>query len=148
VIVTRTRARYLSASAVMVLCGIILSGPVAIGLVGTGCEEQRPLEMTALALMAVSAALIFFNYVLQTAHVPQSLEDNEGTLAMVTNAYPRSLGWSLEMYGYGILGIATACAAPMFEKSGRNGRSAFCWFSTALPAWRASCWFPSCQVGC
>lgn len=32
-IVTRRRARYLSASAVIVLCGIILSGPVAVGLV-------------------------------------------------------------------------------------------------------------------
>jgi len=164
-IVTRTRARYLSVSAVVVLTGIILSGPVAVGvvemfapqpawedtatfvrhyswlqslpylfgflilggfilfmagLVGTGRDEQRPLELTALAFTAVSASLIFFNYVLQTAFVPQSLGGNEGVLGMATMANPRSLGWSLEMYGYGILGFASAFAAPLFEPRGRQ----------------------------
>jgi hypothetical protein len=163
--VSPRRARYLSASAVVVLSGIILSGPIAVGLVqvfapqpvwqdaatfarnyswlqclpylfgflilggfmlfmsglvGAGREEQRPLELTALALTIVSASLIFFNYVLQTAFVPQSLDGNDGILAMATMSNPRSLGWSLEMYGYGILGVATAFAAPLFELRGRR----------------------------
>jgi hypothetical protein len=164
-VVSQTRARYLSASAVVVLCGIMLSGPVSVGLVeafapqpewqdaatfvrhyswiqclpyvfgflilggfvllmsglvGTGREEQRPLEYAALGFTVVSASLIFFNYVLQTAFVPQSLDGDGRILAMTTMANPRSLGWSLEMYGYGILGIATAFAAPLFENRGRQ----------------------------
>ena len=164
-IVTRTRARYLSIAASVVLCGIILSGPVAVGLVeafapqppwqdpatfvqhyswlqtlpyvfgflilggfilfmaglvGAGREEERPFEMTAMGFTVVSAALIFFNYVLQTAFVPQSLQTDGGILAMITMGNPRSLGWCLEMYGYGILGIATAFAARLFGASGRQ----------------------------
>ncbi len=36
----------------------------------------------------------------------------------MTMANPRSLGWGLEMYGYGILGVATTVAAPLFESRG------------------------------
>ncbi len=91
------------------------------GLAGTGTPEQRPLELAALAFAGVAASLIFFNYVLQTAFVPQSLDAGEAILSMATMANPRSLGWSLEMYGYGILGVATAFAAPLFSRRGRQG---------------------------
>jgi hypothetical protein len=165
--VTPSRARYLSASAGIVLAGILLSGPIAVslveafapqppwvdaatfarhyswlqslpyvfgflilggfvafmaGLAGTGREEQRPLEHAALAFTAVAAALVFFNYVLQTAAVPQSLSGDGAILSLMTMANPRSLGWSLEMYGYGLLGVGTALAAPLFERGGRQGR--------------------------
>lgn len=165
-VVTRSRARYLSSSALLVMCGVILSGPIAVGLVeiaapqpswnnaatfvqhysllqslpyvfgflivggfvafmsclvGTGREDQRPLEMTAVILTGVFASLVFFNYVLQTAFVPQSLDGNGDILAMVTMTNPRSLGWGLELYGYALLGIATAVAAPLFEPRGRQG---------------------------
>jgi hypothetical protein len=33
---------------------------------------------------------------------------------------PTSLGWSLEMYGYGIFGVAGAFAAPLFQTTGRQ----------------------------
>jgi hypothetical protein len=162
---SQTRARCLSAAAVAVLCGIILSGPVAVGLVellapqppwhdaatfvqnyswiqilpyvfgflilggfvffmaalvGQGSEEQRPLEFAALTFTGISASLIFTNYVLQTAYVPQALHGDEGVLSMVTMANPRSLGWSLEMYGYGVFGVAGAFAAPLFDAPGRQ----------------------------
>jgi hypothetical protein len=166
-IVSPARARFLSASAAVVLAGILLSGPVAVGLVeaftpqppwmdaatfarhyswlqllpyvfgflilggfvafmaglnGIGREEQRPLEHAALAFTAVAAALVFFNYVLQTAVVPQSLSGDGAILSLLTMANPRSLGWSLEMYGYGVFGVATALAAPLFERGGGQGR--------------------------
>ncbi len=163
---TNAQARYLSTAAVVVLAGVVLSGPVAVtlvevfapqprwvgvatyvqhyswlqglpyefgffiaggfilfmgALVGSGDERQRPLELTALTLTAVAASLIFLNYVMQTAFVPQWLHENESLVAMATMANPASLGWALELYGYGILGIATAFAAPLFAPHGRQG---------------------------
>lgn len=162
-IMTRTKARTLSRAAAIILSGIILSGPVAVGLVelvapqpawrdaatfvkhyswlqslpyvfgflilggfilfmaalvGSSSEDQRPREMTALALTTVSASMIFTNYVLQTAYVPQSLDGNGSLLEAVTMANPRSFAWGLEMYGYGVLGVATIVAAPLFEPRG------------------------------
>jgi hypothetical protein len=101
---------------------LILGGFVAFmcGLVGVGREAQRPLELAALAFTAISASLIFLNYVLQTAVVPQSLGLDARILGLLTMANPRSLGWSLEMYGYGILGVATAFIVPLFESRGRQ----------------------------
>jgi hypothetical protein len=164
-VITNARARFLSIAAVVVLCGILLSGPVAVGLVeafapqpawqdaatfiqhyswlqalpyvfgflilggfvlfmaalvGTGREDQRHLEIISVAFTGIAAALIFSNYVLQTAYVPQSLQGDPSILAMMTMGNPTSLGWSLEMYGYGIFGVAGAFAAPLFHTTGRQ----------------------------
>jgi hypothetical protein len=102
---------------------LIVGGFVAFmsGLVGTGRDDKRPLEITAAALTGVFAALVFLNYVLQTGFVPQALDGDRAILAMVTMANPRSLGWALELYGYGVLGVATGLAAPLFETGGRQG---------------------------
>lgn len=89
-------------------------------LVDVALDAHRPLARAALAFTAVSASLIFFNYTLQTAFVPLWLHRSPSAVSMVTMANPDSLGWSLEMYGYGLLGIATACAAPVFEPQGRR----------------------------
>jgi hypothetical protein len=103
--------------------------------------------LAAVAFTAVSASLIFFNYVLQTAFVPLWLDKNESLVSMVTMANPVSLGWALEMYGYGILGVATGFAASLFGGSGRQRAIrlllyANCLFSIlgavlfpALPGW-------------
>lgn len=101
---------------------LILGGCVVFtaSLVATGSEKQRPLELTALGFTCVAAAMVFINYVLQTGYIPQSLDADSGILAMVTMANPRSLAWALEMYGYGIFGIASFFAAPLFDNSGRQ----------------------------
>jgi hypothetical protein len=83
-------------------------------------DDRRPLRSVALALTVVSAGLIFFNYVMQTAFIPLSLRDSPGIVAATTMANPNSLGWALEMYGYAILGIATAFLAPLFNASPRQ----------------------------
>lgn len=164
--ITPTRARHLSIAAVVVICGVVLSGPVAVALVeiaapqprwvdvqtfvqhyswlqtlpyvfgfliaggfiifmgclvGAGRDEQRPLEMIAVGLTVVFASLVLFNYTLQTAFIPQWTGGNDPMLGIFTMANPRSLGWALEMYGYGILGIATAVAAPLFSWQRRQG---------------------------
>ncbi len=90
-------------------------------VVGTARDPQRPLAYSSLVFTGVSASLIFFNYVLQTAFVPLWLHQSEMLVSATTMANPNSLGWTLEMYGYGILGIATGFAAPLFNRTGRQG---------------------------
>lgn len=161
----RTQAQQVSIAAVVVLGGIILSGPVAVGFVemfvpqpawhgvetfiahyswiqtlpyafgffiagglilfaasvpAGELESRRIFRRVALALTSVAAALIFFNYVIQSAFIPLSLRENPALVAAVTMANPNSLGWALEMYGYGILGIATAFLAPLFNGSAQQ----------------------------
>lgn len=165
-LVSHSKALYISASAATILCGVILSGPVAVGLVhafapqppwqntetfvrnyswlqslpyvfgffivggfvllmsglnGTGREPLRPLEVTAVTMTGIFASLVFLNYVLQTTFVPQWITTSDPIVGVVTMANPRSLGWALEMYGYGVLGIATAFVAPLFDAHGRQG---------------------------
>jgi len=81
--------------------------------------EQRALTGTALAFVAAFAALVFLNYVLQTTFVPalaSGYRAQDGPLlSALTMSNPRSLGWGLEMWGYGLLGVATWLAAPVFQ---------------------------------
>ncbi len=83
-------------------------------------DGRRPLRSAALAFSVIAAGLIFFNYVMQTAFIPLSLHESPGIVAATTMANPNSLGWALEMYGYAILGIATAFLAPLFSASPRQ----------------------------
>jgi len=164
-VATQDSSRFITASATVVLCGVVLSGPVAVGLVEllapqpiwqdastfishyswiqnlpylfgflilggfialmsglarSASDERRPSAFTSLAFTIVSASIIFLNYVLQTAFVPLSLQENPGYLSIITMANPNSIGWELEMYGYGILGIATTFAASLFDTGNRQ----------------------------
>jgi hypothetical protein len=91
--------------------------------------EQRARSGAALALAAAFAALIALNYILQTTFVPVLVSEPASgpILAGVTMSNPRSLGWALEMWGYGVLGVATWLVAPVFEGQGvaRAARFAF-----------------------
>jgi hypothetical protein len=91
------------------------------GLAGTGDERQRPMERIALGLTCVSASLIFLNYVMQIGVIPLWLHRSEAVVSTLTMANPESIGWALEMYGYALLGLATACIAPLFAPRGRPG---------------------------
>ena len=101
---------------------LILGGCVAFmaGLIGTASENQRPLGFTAFGFTCVAATMVFTNYVLQTGYIPQSLDGDPGILTMVTMANPRSFAWALEMYGYGIFGVASLFAAPLFDNYGKQ----------------------------
>jgi len=165
-LVSHSKARYISVSAAIALCGVIFSGPVAVGLayvfapqpvwqgvdafvqnyswlqtlpylfgflivggfilfmasLSEGVEANlRPLGVTALVLTSVFAALIFTNYLLQTTFIPLWVRNGNAILGVVTMENPESLGWSLELFGYGILGIAMALIAPVFQRKGRQG---------------------------
>jgi len=103
------------------LGGFVLVGG-CVALVATLCAlappERRGRAGVALALAAAFAALILLNYVLQAAFVPALVseyrpEDN-ALIAAFTMSNPRSLAWALEMWGYGVLGVATWAVAVVF----------------------------------
>lgn len=103
--------------------GFFIAGGFILLVASTpaGDDDGRSLlRRIALAFTAISAGLIFFNYVMQTAFIPLSLHESPVIVTATTMANPNSLGWALEMYGYAILGIATAFLAPLFNKSVRQ----------------------------
>jgi hypothetical protein len=83
--------------------------------------EARARTTTALAFVAAFAAMIIGNYAIQTTFVPALLRSGIPSdvqlAAAVTMANPRSLGWTLEMWGYAVLGVATWLAAAVFAGS-------------------------------
>jgi hypothetical protein len=91
-------------------------------------DPHRARATAALGFAAAFAALIVFNYVLQTTFVPalaRSRSPESGPLiAALSLSNPRALGWALEMWGYGVLGVATWLVAPVLADHGRAGRVA------------------------
>jgi hypothetical protein len=65
----------------------------------------------AVSWTIIFASLIFFNYICQTTfvyHLAVSYKpENDAVISMLSMANPDSLSWSIEMWGYAILGIAT-----------------------------------------
>jgi hypothetical protein len=81
---------------------------------------RRPITSVAMLLAGVFASLVFLNYVVQSTFLPhlarhRSPADDPliGALAM---ANPTSLAWALEMWGYGLLGVATWLVAPVLRE--------------------------------
>jgi hypothetical protein len=109
---------------------LLVGGAVTMiaGLAARAPEDLAGRATTAVAFSAAFAALIFFNYVVQTTFVPALVRDyraEDGPLvAALTLSNPRALGWALEMWGYAVLGIATWLVAPVLAREGRLGRAA------------------------
>lgn len=91
-------------------------------------EALRPRATAALGFTAAFAALIFFNYVVQTTFVPGLVRGHGAEDATLITAFsfsnPRSLGWAIEMWGYAVLGVATWLVAPVLSERGPLGRGA------------------------
>jgi hypothetical protein len=93
--------------------------------------QLRARTQTALVVTAVFAALVLLNYAVQTTFVPALVSSDNATtgelLAALTMTNPKSLGWSLEMWGYAWLGVATWLVAPVFAgtRVERAARAAF-----------------------
>jgi hypothetical protein len=114
------------------LGGIVLViGAIAIvvGAHAVAAPELRPRTTLALVLAAVFGALISLNYLVQTTFLP-GLVRAEGAasataISALTMANPRSLGWAIEMWGYGYLGLATWLVAPVFRGERRGSVTAW-----------------------
>jgi hypothetical protein len=86
-------------------------------------EKDRIFGDAALVTTSIFAALIGFNYTLQVGFIPNALEDPGEVFAAFAMNNPRSISWSIEMFGWGFLGASTWLISPAF-KTGRLQRIA------------------------
>ncbi|HYJ09571.1 MAG TPA: hypothetical protein VEX18_11195 [Polyangiaceae bacterium] len=115
--------------------------------------EPRLKARTTLAQLfaAAFAVFIFLNYVIQVAFVPvlvRPFEAEHGALlAALTMSNPTSLTWGLEMWGYGLLGVATWLCADVLRSASRVSRAAAACFVANGPisilGAFATAWSPS-----
>ena len=91
-------------------------------------DGVRARANAALGFAAAFAALIVFNYVVQTTFVPALVRARSPETSPLITAFslsnPSALGWALEMWGYAVLGVATWLIAPVLSDYGRIGRAA------------------------
>lgn len=105
--------------------GLLLIGGMlmlAAGLFLNAAEEPAKVRFhLLLALMWTTffAALIFFNYVCQTTFVRHLAlnyrPEHDPLIATFSMANPMSLAWAVEMWGYGVLGVATWLMSGYFQ---------------------------------
>ena len=72
----------------------------------------------ALVMGTVFFTLIFFNYSVQLVFIHQRIREIEVDAPLIsafTMVNPSSMSWMLEMWGYGILGIALALLIPCYS---------------------------------
>jgi hypothetical protein len=85
-------------------------------------EGRRTRALVATVLTGAFATLIFFNYICQTTFVPALARNYRPEYDSLISAFsfsnPNSLCWAIEMWGYGLLGVATWLAAPVFDEGG------------------------------
>jgi hypothetical protein len=92
---------------------------LAVALYFRARPAQRPLALLGVLFTAVFCALIAGNYIAQTALVPAAVKRGDAaTVAMLSMASPSAICWSVEMFGYGFLGLASLCVAPSFPGRG------------------------------
>jgi MFS family permease len=102
---------------------VLLAGCVMVmaALFAVSNDAQRPRAGTALVATAAFMALIAFNYVCQTTFVPTLLRAYEPSFAPVISTLslqnPTSLAWAIEMWGYGLFGVATWLMAPVLDRT-------------------------------
>jgi len=86
-------------------------------------EKDRIFGDAALVTTSIFAALIGFNYILQVGFIPNALADPNDVFAAFAMNNPKSISWSIEMFGWAFLGASTWLISPAF-KNGRLQRIA------------------------
>jgi len=85
-------------------------------------ESLRARSAAALGFAAAFAALIIFNYVVQTTFLPALVRGygpgDAPLVGALSLSNPRALGWAIEMWGYAVLGVATWLVAPVLAVGG------------------------------
>jgi len=106
------------AGGILLVAALVVLIASAHALAGDGLRARTG---AALAFTAAFAAFIFFNYVAQTTFVPDLARGYEPAsapiIATLSMSNPRSLAWGIEMWGWGLLGVATWLVAPVFQSS-------------------------------
>lgn len=77
----------------------------------------------AFGAILIFAGLIIFNYICQTTFIPHMAKDtaggNDDLISGFSMANPRSLSWSIEMWGYAILGKALWLLSGCYSKTNK-----------------------------
>ena len=101
----------------------LLAGCIVVmaALFSVADDAQRPSAYVAIVLTAAFTGLIAFNYICQTTFVPALVRAYEPVYAPVISTFslqnPNSLAWAIEMWGWGLFGIATWLMAPLLDRS-------------------------------
>jgi len=122
-------ANYNSLQNIPYWCGFILVGGMLMLAAAhyLSAQEEAPLDklhiLLALIWTTIFAALIFFNYICQVTfihHLTRGYKSEYDTaIAMLSMANPASLSWSVEMWGYAILGVATWLLSAFYRNKSR-----------------------------
>ncbi len=84
----------------------------AIAIYGVAPPEEKPRTMLGLVLTAMFGTLILFNYLTQTTFMPALAQHYRPRLDSAVETFslsnPVSLAWAIEMWAWGVLGIAGA----------------------------------------
>jgi hypothetical protein len=82
---------------------------------------EKPRTGAALIFTGAFAAFIFFNYVAQTTFLPALAQlyerGNAPIIAALSMSNHRSLAWGIEMWGWGLFGVATWLVSAVFDRS-------------------------------
>lgn len=101
----------------ILLTGFVLFISTSFRLASTGI--QKIFRIAANIFIAVYATLVGLNYAIQIGLVPALVKSKDQLAGLFTMTNPNSIGWTLEMFGYGFLGAATILIAPVFRKGYR-----------------------------
>jgi len=77
-------------------------------------QKRKPLVLGALIFTAVFATIVFIEYTIQVAYIPNAFDQDQTLLAVLNMANPKSVCWAFEMFAYAAMGVATMLIAPMF----------------------------------
>ncbi len=81
--------------------------------------EDRIFSLSALAFIILSVALAFLNYIIQSTFIPYLAmnyrPENASLISALTMSNAGSLGWSLEMWVWGLIGVGYIFAVPLFK---------------------------------
>jgi len=80
--------------------------------------EVKAWSASALAVGTVGAAILCINYLIQGVWVPSLVKQGSDLVGALVSTNPGSLFWALELFGYGIMGLAMWLAAPLFPGPG------------------------------
>jgi hypothetical protein len=109
------------------LMGFVLVAGLLLMMAGIYHRQQNEADhgdegfysLMALCLAIVFSAVIFLNYIIQVVFVHQLASHyRPGYAPLITGftmANPASLGWTIEMWGYAVLGAATWMLSNIFK---------------------------------
>jgi hypothetical protein len=91
---------------------------------GNETDTNRLYVFLSVLCTCIFSALVFFNYIAQTVfihHLASSYKtDYDVPIAMFSMSNPLSICWAIEIFGYGILGVATSLMSAYYRGKSRR----------------------------